>query len=539
MKNSQMYDVAVVGGGHNGLVCACYLARAGLRVVVLERRHVVGGAVCTEDDLIPGYRVDTGSSAHIMIHLTGVVEELGLARFGLEYIDCDPFAFAPTRAGEAVYFWRDVERTCESIARVSPRDADSYRRFVREWGALNEGVFESFMKPPTAANLGRHMIFRRTAERQSPVEMTRKLFSSYGALARETFEHEGLRAAMVWLAAQSGPPPGAPATGDFLGWHAMIHRSGVKRPRGGSGALTQALARCLEHHGGEVRLSAEVERIEVRGGRASGVSLRGGERVEARRVVSNAHVQTTLLRLVGAENLPGDLARRVRSVRVGNGFGMVVRCAVSELPDYTAAPAGGRAGECHRGLQLLCPSLGYLDAAYGDYLKGRPSEAPAALAMTFSAVDPTLAPAGRHTLFIWGQYYPYELADKSVTWDQLAGREADRLIDVVNSYAPNVRDSVIDRFVQTPLDLERRFGMLRGNVMHVEMDLDQMFLYRPLPELSSYRTPVGGLYLTGASTHPGGGVFAASGRNTARVVLKDVRAESGARGWLRRAFGAG
>jgi len=532
MGEARMYDVAMIGGGHNGLTCACYLAQAGLKVIVLERRHIVGGAVCTEDDLIPGYKIDVGSSAHIMIHLTPVVRELELEKFGLEYLDCDPFAFAPIGEAEAVYFWRDVEKTCESIARFSPADADAYRKFVREWGQFNEGVFEAFLKPPTVMNLGRHMIFRRTGAKTKPAEMTRKIFAPYGQLARETFRHEGLRAALVWLAAQSGPPPLTPATGDFLGWHSMIHRSGVKRPRGGSGALTQALARCLAHHGGEVRLSAEVEQLEVKNNRAGAIRLVGGERIEARRVVSNAHVQTTFLKLIGAENLPGDLAARVASVRVGNGFGMIVRCAVSELPDYTAAPSGGKPGDCHQGLQLLCPSIEYLERAYGDYLRGRPSEKPAALAMTFSAVDPTIAPAGKHTLFIWGQYYPYELANNE-SWDQIAEREADKLIDVVNDYAPNVRASVLARFIQTPLDLERRLGLLRGNVMHVEMDIDQMFLYRPLPELSTYRTPFENLFLTGASTHPGGGVFAASGRNTAHVVLSDLEGK-GLAGWLRR-----
>jgi phytoene desaturase len=516
-----IYDVAIIGGGHNGLTCACYLARAGLRVVVLERRHIVGGAVCTEDDIIPGYKIDVGSSAHIMIHLTPVVRELELERFGLEYLDCDPFAFAPTDDGP-IYFWKDLDKTCDSIARVSPPDAEAYRRFVGEWGALNEGVFEAFLKPPTMFNLARHLIFRRNPQQKNPAEMVRKLMSSYGQVVRETFRHEGLRAALTWLAAQSGPPPTESATGDFVGWHAMMHKSGVKRPRGGSGALTQALARCLEHHGGEVRLSAPVEKIELAGSQATGVLLSGGKSLAARRIVSNAHVRTTFLDLIGAETLPGELAARVANIRIGNGFGLIVRCAVSELPDYTAAPSGGQPAACHQGLQLLCPTMDYLDAAYGDYLTGRPSAQPGALAMTFSAVDPTLAPPGRHTLFIWGQYYPYQLAN-SQSWPDIQEREADKLIETVNRYAPNVKSSILARFVQSPLDLEQRLGLLRGNVMHVEMSFDQMFMFRPLPEMSAYKTPIKNLYLTGASTHPGGGVFAASGRNTAMVVLKDAR----------------
>jgi phytoene desaturase len=516
----QNYDIAVIGGGHNGLTCACYLAKAGLKVIVLERRHIVGGAVCTQEDLIDGYKIDVGSSAHIMIHLTPILRDLELEKFGLKYIDCDPFAFAPMPDGKgAIYFWKDIDKTCESIATVSPEDADRYRKFVTEWEKLNEGVFQAFLKPPTLLNLGRHMVFGTKSK--NPSDMVRKLMTSYGALVRETFKHEGLRAAMAWLAAQSGPPPTAMASGDFLGWHSMLHRSGVKRPEGGSGALTQAMARCLEHHGGEVRLNAEVESIEVSGDSAGDIVLQGGERIRAKRIVSNAHVHTTFLKLIGKENLPGNLADRIENVRIGNGFGMIVRCAVSELPDYTAAPSGGLAADCHHGLQLLCPTMDYLDRSYADYLNGIPSKNPGALAMTFSSVDPTLAPEGKHTLFIWGQYYPYELSNGE-NWDAIQDREADKLIDVVNSYAPNVKGSIIDRFVQSPLDLERRIGLLRGNVMHVEMDFDQMFLFRPLPEMSTYRTPFKNLYLTGASTHPGGGVFGASGHNTAHVVLKDV-----------------
>jgi phytoene dehydrogenase-like protein len=513
---SKKYDAAVVGGGHNGLTCACYLAKAGLKVIVLERRHIVGGAVCTEEDIIPGYKIDVGSSAHIMIHLTPVIKDLQLEKFGLEYIDCDPFAFAPMPDGaNAIYFWKDVDKTCESI-----EDADSYKKFVAEWEKLNEGVFQAFLKPPTILNLGRHLIFGTKSK--NPADMVRKLMTSYGSLVRETFKHEGLRAAMAWLAAQSGPPPTAMASGDFLGWHSMIHKSGVKRPRGGSGALTQAMARCLTHHGGEILLNAEVAKIEVENGETGGIILENGEKIEAKRIISNAHVHTLFLKLIGRENLPAGLAERIENVRIGNGFGMIVRCAVSELPDYISAPNSGKPRDCHHGLQLLCPTLDYLDKSYADYLNGIPSKNPGALAMTFSAVDPTLAPEGKHTLFIWGQYYPYELSNGE-NWKDIKEREADKLIEVVNSYAPNVKNSIIERFVQSPPDLEQRLGLLRGNVMHVEMDFDQMFLFRPLPEMSQYKTPIKNLYLTGASTHPGGGVFAASGYNTAQVVLKDVK----------------
>jgi phytoene dehydrogenase-like protein len=495
---SEKYDVAVIGGGHNGLTCACYLAKSGLKVIVLERRHIVGGAVCTQDDLIEGYKIDVGSSAHIMIHLTPVIQDLELEKFGLHYIDCDPFAFAPLPNGEgAIYFWKDVDKTCESIAKISPEDAERYKKFVTEWEDLNEGVFKAFLKPPTMLNLGRHMVFGTKSK--NPADMVRKLMTSYGSLVKETFKHEGLRAAMAWLAAQSGPPPSAMATGDFLGWHSMIHKSGVKRP-----------------------LNAEVEKIEVNNGETGGILLTNGERIETKRIVSNAHVHTTFLKLIGKENLPEGLADRIENVRIGNGFGMIVRCAVSELPDYLSAPNGGKSSDCHHGLQLMCPTLDYLDKSYGDYLNGIPSKNPGALAMTFSSVDPTLAPAGKHTLFIWGQYYPYELSNGE-NWQDIENREADKLIDVVNSYAPNVKNSIIDRFIQSPLDIEQRIGLLRGNVMHVEMDFDQMFMFRPLPEMSAYKTPIKNLYLTGASTHPGGGVFGASGHNTAQVVLKDVK----------------
>jgi phytoene dehydrogenase-like protein len=537
------YDIIVVGGGHNGLTCACYLQKAGLNVLVLERRPIIGGAVCTET-MWGGYSIDVGSSAHIMIHLTPVVRDLELERYGLEYIDMDPFAFYPLADGQgAIEFWRDLDRTCASIEKISPEDATAYRHFVEFWGTINEGVFAAFLRPPTPGNLVRTMAtgqFSRVDNSGGSLDTLRRLFTSYGQLIEETFTSEPMRAAMSWLAAQSGPAPDEIGTGDFAGWHAMLHRSGAKHPRGGSGMLTQAMQRCLEAHGGTTRLDAEVRKIVVRDGKVRGVEIGEGsthEFIEAPMVVSNAHVQTTMLKLIGKDNLPGELAQRVERVRVGNGFGMAVRCAADALPDYLAAPSGGKPHPSHHGLQLLCPSVAYLKQGYNDFRQGVPAHEPSAIAMTFSAIDPDVAPAGKHTLFVWGQYHPYELSDGS-DWDSIAEREADKLLEVVYRYAPNMRGAITNRYIQTPLELERKLGLLRGNVMHVEMSFDQMFSFRPLPELSSYRVPsIGGLYLTGASTHPGGGVFAAPGYNTAHVMLADVRKQR--RPVLRRAGVAG
>src|SRR5690349_19871446 len=516
------YDAIIVGGGHNGLTCAGYLQRAGLNVLVLERRPIVGGAVCTEE-VIPGYKIDIGSSAHIMIHLTPIVRDLELERHGLEYIDMDPHAFYPLRDGSgAIALYRDVGRTCESIARVAPRDAENYRRFVEYWRPLNEAIFQTFLNPPSIAGLfGRVAVAQaRAAGVGNPLETVRRLLTSYGQLITETFESEPMRAFMAWLGAQSGPPPDEIASGDHFGWYAMMHLCGAKHPKGGSGMLTQAMARTLEVAGGTVVLDAPVKRILIQGGKARGVETADGTRYSAPLVISNAHIWTTLLDLVGPEHLSSELMARVRNIRVGNGFGMTVRCAADELPDYAGAPSGGRPHESHHGLQMLCPSVEYLRQAFADYSRGDPARDPAVIAMTFSAIDPVVAPPGKHTVFLWSQYFPYELAGGR-QWDDIREQVADSILDVLYRYAPNMRGKIIDRFIQSPLDLERRLALPRGNVMHVEMSFDQMFFFRPIPELASYRTPVRGLYLTGASMHPGGGVFGASGYNSARVVLSD------------------
>ncbi len=514
------YDTIIVGGGHNGLVCACYLAKAGQKVLVLERRSIVGGAVCTQTDLIPGYRLDVGSSVHIMIHMTPIVKELELSRFGLEYIEMDPWAYYPLpEGGRGIRFYRDVEKTCASIAEVSPVDAATYREFVTHWQELNQGVFETFLQPPTPGRIfwtifKRNLLNLRSRKLWSSLDTVRQLMAPYGSLIEELFVHPHVRTALLWLSAQSGPAPGEVASGDMLGWNAMIHQSGAKRAKGGSGMLTQALAKRLESDGGAIRLDAEVSEIARTGDRWT-VQIASGESFESKNVVSACHVQTLFLKLL--KNCPEKLRSRIRKTRVGNGFGMMVRHAVEELPQYEG---GTGVQDYHSAMQLLCPSGDYLQNSYQDFLAFRPPQNPSVVAMSFSAIDPTLAPEGKHTLFTWAQYHPYELRNGE-NWDAIREREADKLYDLVCRYAPNMKGKMIDRYIQTPLDLERTFDMIRANVMHLEMSIDQMFFFRPLPELAAYRTPLAGLYLTGASTHPGGGVFGASGYNTAKVVLGD------------------
>ena len=390
-------------------------------------------------------------------------------------------------------------------------------------------MFETFLKAPTPGAIGgtifkRNLFNRRSRTLWSSLDTARQLMTNYGRLIDETFESEPVRTALYWLAAQSGPPPDEIATGDLVGWQAMIHKDGAWRAKGGSGALTQALARCLKSLGGEILTDAPVRRIAAgEGGNSRFEITSGAGTFQARAVTAACHVQTTFLQLLDPELCPAPLRRRIEHLRVGNGFGMIVRHAVSELPRYDGQPVNGQGiSPCHSSLQLLCPSRRYLRDAFLDYQRGEAPRRPAVLAMTFSALDATLAPPDKHVLFAWAQYHPYALSNGE-NWDEIAGREADKIYDVVCEYAPNMRGALIDRYIQTPLEIERKLGLLRANVMHLEMSLDQMFFFRPLPELSTYRTHLPGLYLTGASTHPGGGVFGVSGRNTARIVTHDLR----------------
>jgi phytoene dehydrogenase-like protein len=496
----------IVGAGHNGLVAACYLARAGLDVEVVERDTVVGGAVSTVERW-PGVRVDRGSSIHVMIRHTDIVNELDLAGVGLEYDDVEPWGVLPHPDGP-LRFSADLAETATSIeAACGGRDAESYRAFIEEWTPRTQAFLDAGSRPPSTRSLGRAAWLLGRRHVGGRADMVRTFMAPAETLIAETFVDERLRAAIGWWAAQSGPPPHAVGTAPMAGTLAMFHLRRAGRPRGGSGRLTEALAARLASYGATLRTGDGATAIETGPPGARAVLTESGDRIECRTVLSACHIVETA-------HLIGDAATAAE-VRVGHGIGMAVRLLTDSLPAYSVDVPG-----VHTSMQLLADSTAQLRGAYGDFLRGEPASDPPMIVMTPSATDPTLAAHGRHVVTIWAQWHPRHLRHGS--WDDRRDQVADVIIAAADRWAPGLSSSIVERFIQTPLDLERELGLVGGNVMHVETELDAMFALRPLPGWSGYRAPRPGLYLCGASTHPGGGVWGASGRNAAAVVQRDL-----------------
>jgi phytoene dehydrogenase-like protein len=519
-------DVVIIGGGHNGLACAAYLAKAGLDVLVLERRDVLGGAAATEEPW-PGYRV---SSASYVISLMPprIVRELDLKRFGYSVSIITPDYFVPFPDGTSLTLWGDA-RDAEAVARLNPRDGERYVEFDRSFERAARLLKDLlFVVPPNlnlreipkwAATAGR---FRRWSGRDIH-EVVRLFTMSAADFLDEWFEDERVKGAMATQAvvgAWGGPMSPGSAYVLMHHWIGEVdgHQGAWGWVRGGMGGLSAAMARSAQAAGAEVRTGAEVERVAINAsGRAVGVALADGELVRAQRVVSSAHPATTYLSLVGPERLPGDVVRDVTRYRTRSGS-VKLNVALSDLPEF---PAWDRDGQVHRGLVAVSPSIEYLERAWDDAKYGRMSEHPYVEVVFPTAHEPEgLAPRGKHLMLGFAQYGPYALRDGP--WDDGARDEfARRTIAAIGEHAPKLADAVEQIEVLAPPDLEERFGLVGGNIMQGELTPDQMFSFRPIPNFGDYRTAVAGMYLCGAGTHPGGGVMGVPGRNAASVVLRD------------------
>ena len=532
------YDAIVIGAGHNGLVTACYLARAGLRVLVLERRYVVGGA-CVTEETFPGFKVSTAAYVNSLFH-TPIVRDLKLAAYGYEVLARDPSSFTPLPDGRSLIMGPNAELTRKEIAKFSVRDAERYPRYeemLERVAALVEPTLT--MAPPdplrprlgdirTLLSLGRS--FRRLGNGAG--EAVEILTGAARPILDRWFESEELKGTLATDAIIGAmASPSMPGTAYVLFHHVMGEAGGARGVwgymRGGMGGVTQALAAAARDLGADIRCNAEVERILVRDGRAVGVALTGGDEFNAPIVASNADARVTFLHLLERYALPDEFVDDVERISYTSAS-LKINVALAELPDFRALP-GTAPGPQHRGTIHICPDQDYIERAFDDAKYGRPSAEPVLECTIPSAVDPTVAPPGRHLMSMFVQYAPYELRDGS--WDDQREAFADRCFDVLDEYAPNFKRSVIDRQVLTPLDLERVFNLTGGNIFQGAMTPGQLFAFRPVPGYARYRTPLKGLYLCGAAAHPGGGVMGTPGFNAAREILgqRRLRARRGNR----------
>jgi phytoene dehydrogenase-like protein len=526
---SVRYDAIVVGAGHNGLVTAAYLSRARRRVLVLERRDLVGGA-CVTEELWPGFKVSTAAYVTSLLRRE-IVRELDLERHGLELLPRNPSSFTPFPDGRYLVMGPDREGTRREVAKFSRRDADALPRFeamLERVAAFIEPTL--LMTPPNPwSRSPRHLLslarlgLRFLKLGKDGVHAVEILTGAAQRLLDRWFECDELKATLATDAIIGAKAaPSMPGTAYVLFHHVMGESNGIRGiwsyVRGGMGGISEALAAAAREHGADIRVNAEVKEILVRDGRARGVALADGTEISSPIVVSGCDPAVTFLELVDGKVLPPDFLEAVRRIDYSSAS-LKINVALSELPSFRALP-GTEAGPQHRGTIHIAPSMEYLEQAYDDVKYDRPSRRPVIEVTIPSVVDSSIAPRGLHVMSMFAQYFPYRVRVGSL--EEAKEAYADRCFEIMTDYAPNFRRSVIARQVLAPKDIEARFGLTGGNIFQGAMALDQLFFLRPLPGYADYRTPIEGLYLCGAATHPGGGVMGACGYNAAREILRDL-----------------
>jgi phytoene dehydrogenase-like protein len=541
MKPSKArYDCIVIGGGHNGLVAAAYLARAGKSVCVLERRHVLGGCAVTEE-LWPGFRVSTAAYV-ISLFLPQIIRELKLKHFGLEILPRNPSSFTPLLDGRSLLLGPDLVSSQREIAKFSQRDAMRYP----DYNSLLERIakqLEPVLNRAAPDPLPLPMAWRKVgmAKRLRDAGRMWELYQAVSELGADLpqaielltgaarpilerwFEAEVLRATLATDAIIGAfASLSAPGTAYVLLHHVMGEAGGARGVwgyvRGGMGGLADALERSCQELRVDIRREAAVRSILTQDGRVTGVGLQGGGSIEAPVVASSVDAHLTFECFLDPDSLPAEFRQAVAAIDYSSASAKI-NLALSEPPQFTCAATTGLAAH-HRGTMHISPTLDYIERAYDDAKYGRPSEEPVLEITLPSSVDPTLAPEGQHVMSMFVQFAPYTLADGS--WDEQKETFADRCIDVLARYAPNVPGAILHRQVLSPLDLERTFGLTGGNIMQGAMNLNQLFCFRPVPGWADHRTPIRGLYLCGAASHPGGGVMGAAGMNAATEILRDL-----------------
>ncbi len=511
------YDAIVVGAGHNGLIAAGYLARAGKKVLVLERRSVIGGATVTEE-FWPGWKLSTCSYVCNLL-LPEVVEDLELRRFGYDIRPFDPQYFVPFLDGSSFMSFLDGRKTREQIAKFSQRDVAAYDAYWAMWDRILERMRPLLLQPAP----GWAEIERRFSGPQGLEDWRTLTMKSIVEVLEGFFESEQIKAPLSTggvIGVNAGPR--TPGTA-YVKYHHLIgsvggHQGAWGYVRGGMGAIADALAGFGRERGVEIATGSEVAEVEILDGVARGVRTLDGRTYRADVVLSNADPQRTFLGMVGETRLPAEFAAGVKRIR-SKGSVVKVLLGLGELPDFTAMP-GTTVGPQHTGGIVINPSVDWLETAWDDCKRGHPSRRPFMDCYIQTATEEGLAPAGKHTMSLYVQYAPYDLAEG--TWDGRRDEIGANIVDTLAMFAPNIPGAIEHMEVLGPPDIERIVGITGGNIFHGEIMPDQMFQFRPVPGFADYRTPVDGLYLCGAGAWPGGAVFGAPGRNCALAVLADL-----------------